>query len=120
MGYIVLSLPEPFYQWLMLILEFGCLFGYIGLLAHIYSKNLVIALLDPQIIMQKLKKYLLLECVIFAIQQYLFILFLFGLVSKPNTVISIIFTIFHILKAYLSTIIYQKKLCIYVILLLEK
>ena len=76
--------PGPLYLWLVLVLQFGCLLGYTGPPAHIHSKNLVFALLDSQIITQKLEEDLLSGRVIPATQKYPFISSPLGLVPKPN------------------------------------
>ncbi len=72
----------PLYLWLVLILQFGCLFGYEDPPTSIHSKNLTSTLLNPQIIMQKLQEDLGSGWVILATQKYLFIFLLFGFVSK--------------------------------------
>lgn len=47
----------PLYLWLVLVLQFGCLVGYIGPPAHVHLEDLISALLvlDAQIMTQKLK-----------------------------------------------------------------
>ena len=47
LGILLCHYPGPLYLWLVLVLQFGCLFGYTGLPANIHLKNLVSALLDP-------------------------------------------------------------------------
>lgn len=83
-GILLQHYPGPLYLWLVLILQFGCLFGYEGPPASIHSKNLTSALLDPQIIAQKLQDDLGSGRVIPATQKYPFISSPLGLVPKPT------------------------------------
>ena len=83
-GILLRHYPGSLYLWLVLILQFGCLLGYTGPPAHIHSKNLVSALLDPQIITQNLEEDLLSGRVIPATQKYPFISSPLGLVPKLN------------------------------------
>ena len=69
---------------LILILRFGALIGYQGPDAHIISRNLSSALLDANVIQQKLKDDLLVGRVIPAAQINPFISSPLGLVPKPN------------------------------------
>ncbi len=69
---------------LILILQFGALISYQGSDAHIISHNLSFALLDINVIQQKLKDDLLAGCIIPAIQTTPFISSPLGLVHKPN------------------------------------
>lgn len=69
---------------LILILRFGAFIGYQGPGAYIVSCNLFSALLNPDVIQQKLKDNLLAGCVIPATQITSFISSPLGLVPKPN------------------------------------
>ena len=83
-GILLQYYPGPLYLWLVLILQFGCLFGYEGPPTSIHSKNLTSALLDPQIIAQKLQDNLRSGRVIPATQKYPFISSPLGLVPKST------------------------------------
>ncbi len=63
-GILLRHYPGPLYLLLLLVLQFGCLLGYTGPPTQIMSNNLASALLDPQIITEKLKDDLLSGCVI--------------------------------------------------------
>ena len=71
---------KPLTSQLILILRFRILLGYQGPNAYIISYNLSSALLDLNIIKQKLDKDLLLDCVIYATQTRPFISSSLGLV----------------------------------------
>ena len=81
-GILLRHYPGPLYPLLLLVLQFGCLLGYTGPSTWIMSKNLASALLDPQIIIEKLKDDLLSGRVIPAIQSYPFISSLLSFVPK--------------------------------------
>lgn len=55
-GILLQYYPGPLYLWLILILQFGCLFRYKGPSTSIHSKNLTFMLIDSQIIMPKLQE----------------------------------------------------------------
>ena len=83
-GILLRHYPGPLYLLLLLVLQFGCLLGYTGPPTQILSNNLASALLDPQIITEKLRDDLSSGRVIPATQSYPFISSPLGLVPKPN------------------------------------